>query len=213
MIRVKVCGVTRPADAELAVELGASAVGVVTWRGSPRAVSPGQAGEIARALPPFVPLVGVFVDALADEIRRWCEHVPLGAVQLHGEEDRALAASLPRPVIKAVRLTPDTVDLVAQAWPAEVTLLVDADDRQQRGGTGRVADWALAARLARQRRTILAGGLTAANVAEAARSVRPWAVDVASGVESSPGIKDVDRMRAFFGAVRVASAGPEAEDD
>lgn len=212
MTRVKVCGVTRPADAELAVDLGASAIGVVAWRGSPRVVALDQARDIARALPPFVVLVGVFVNAPADEVRRWCEQVPLAAVQLHGDEGPSLAASLPRPVIKAVRLTPATVDVVAEAWPGEVTLLIDAHDRARRGGTGRVADWALAARLARRRRSILAGGLTAGNVAEAIRSVQPWALDVASGVEASPGIKDAGRMRAFFEAVRVASAGPGTEN-
>ena len=212
MTRVKVCGVTRPADAEMAVDLGASAIGVVTWRGSPRVVALDQARDIARALPPFVVLVGVFVNAPADEVRRWCEHVPLAAVQLHGDEGPSVAASLPRPVIKAVRLTPTTVDVVAEVWPGEVTLLVDADDRARRGGTGRVADWALAARLARRRRSILAGGLTAGNVAEAIRSVQPWALDVASGVEASPGVKDAGRMRAFFEAVRVASPGPRTEN-
>lgn len=211
MIRVKVCGVTRPADAELAVELGASAVGVVSWTGSQRAVSLDQARDIASALPPFAGLVGVFVDAPADEVRRWCEGVPLVAVQLHGDERPSEVMDLPRPVIKAVRLTPETVDEAADEWPERVTLLVDAGDRIRRGGTGQLADWALAARVARRRRTMLAGGLSAGNVSEAVRVVRPWGLDVASGVEASPGIKDPARMRAFFDAVRVAWARFEGE--
>lgn len=210
-MRVKVCGVTRPVDAELAIDLGASAVGIVAWAQSPRAVSLQQARDVAQAVPPFVPLVGVFVNAPADEVRRWCDEVPLGAVQLHGDEDAALAAGLSRPVIKAVRLAPGTVDAVADAWPGRVMLLVDAGDQVRWGGTGRVADWTLAARLARRRRTILAGGLSAGNVEEAMRSVRPWGLDVASGVEAAPGVKDADRMRAFFDAVGAAMARLQAE--
>lgn len=211
MIRVKVCGVTRPVDAERAAELGACAVGVVSWTRSPRAVSIERAREIARALPPFTGLVGVFVDAPVDLVRRWSEDVPLVAVQLHGHESLSQIAELTRPVIKAVHLARETVDQVGQAWPEPVTLLVDAADPVRRGGTGQTADWTLAARLARRRRVLLAGGLSAGNVEDAVRQVRPWGLDVASGVEVSPGVKDHAKMRAFFAAVRAASSELESD--
>jgi phosphoribosylanthranilate isomerase len=206
MIRVKVCGMTRASDAELAAELGASAVGVVGWGESPRAVSISRAQEIARALPPFVGVVGVFVNAPVDQVRRWCDAVPLVAVQLHGDEPLSDLGSFTRPVIKAVFPTVETADGLLDAWPKQVTLLVDAGDPVRRGGTGRLADWSLAARLAQRRRVLLAGGLSAGNVADAIRQVRPWGVDVASGVESSPGVKDPVRLRAFLAAVRAVGA-------
>ena len=138
------------------------------------------------------------VDAIAAE-------VGLGAVQLHGDESAAVCAASRRRVIKAVRLsTGSTAEAVDTVWSG-ATLLLDAFDPEQRGGTGRQVDWTLASRIARRRRTILSGGLRADNVGEAIRRVAPYGLDVSSGVESRPGIKDAGRMRAFFAAVEAAA--------
>jgi tryptophan synthase beta chain len=203
-MRVKICGITCEDDALAAADLGAAAVGFVFWPGSPRFVDPDRARAIAAALPPFVSRVGVFVDAPADEIRRVTSLVGLTAIQLHGSEGPADCAGLGVPVIKALAATDRTFgDL--DRWPREVTVLVDGVDQPGRGGTGRPVDWAAAARIASRRRVVLAGGLDADNVAAAIAAVRPFAVDVSSGVESSPGRKDHARMRAFMAAATGAS--------
>jgi phosphoribosylanthranilate isomerase len=195
---VKICGITRLADAQAAVAHGAAAIGFVFWPESPRFVDPYRARQIAAHLPPFVSTVGVFVNQPAEYIDGVANVVPLAVIQLHGDEPPSFAASLSRPVFKAV----SRLDLeAASAWPAHVTLLVDAHDRTKRGGTGMKADWAAAAALARRRPVFLAGGLTAWNVADAVAQVRPFGIDVSSGVESSPGIKDAQRMAALFAAL------------
>jgi phosphoribosylanthranilate isomerase len=203
MTRVKICGVTRAGDAELATELGASAVGFVFWPRSPRFIEPSRARDIVRSLPPFVTAVGVFVDQPAGHVKDVASVVGLGAIQLHGNEDVGFCRALGRRVIKAASVEQATV--LAGFWPAEVTLLLDAVDAERRGGTGQTVDWEAAAALAARRRIILAGGLHAGNVGDAIRRVRPFAVDVSSGVEASPGVKDEARLRAFFAAV----AAPE----
>jgi phosphoribosylanthranilate isomerase len=205
-VRVKICGITRAADAALSAELGADALGFVFWPTSPRVILPADAAAIARNLPPFVARVGVFVDAPPEEVGRIAREVGLDAVQLHGDEAVEAYRSLGVRVIKGVGLETAADVSRAVAWPAEVTPLVDAVDRDRRGGTGRVADWALAAEVARARAVMLAGGLTAETVAAAVAAVRPWAVDVSSGVEASPGIKSPDRLRAWFAVMaRVAT--------
>jgi phosphoribosylanthranilate isomerase len=206
-VRVKICGLTRRADAELAVDAGATAIGLVFWPGSPRAVTIDAAARIAAAVPESVERVGVFVNATAPDIQRVLDGVPLSAVQLHGDERPQSVGGIPRPVIKAVSLASGTAEDVASAWPREVALLVDVDDPVRRGGTGRLASWERAAALARLRPIILSGGLRAENVAEAIATVRPWGVDVSSGVESAPGLKDAARLRAFFAAVAAAGMG------
>lgn len=202
MTRVKVCGVTRAEDALLAADLGASAIGFVFWPMSPRCVDPDQARAIATALPPTVVCVGVFVDQRVEDMQRISAHVPLGAVQLHGAEPPQVAAALLQPVIKAVPVingfAPESLDV----WPPEVTVLLDAHDPVKRGGTGRTIDWSAAARAARRRRIMLSGGLTPGNVREAIETVRPYAIDVSSGVEVSPGIKDPAKLRALFESIR-----------
>lgn len=208
-IRAKVCGITRREDAVLAVDEGADAVGFILWEGSPRAVTARIAGEISRALPAFVTRVGVFVNAPPEVIEAAVREAALDAVQLHGDERPELYAGLGTHLVKAVALSDDAQVTMAAAMPAAVTLLVDAADRQRRGGTGRTADWTRAARLAAGRPVILAGGLTAGNVADAVRRVRPWAVDVSSGVEASVGRKSRERLRAFFD--QLAAAAPERE--
>ncbi|TDI25527.1 MAG: phosphoribosylanthranilate isomerase [Acidobacteria bacterium] len=205
MTPVKICGITRSEDAALAARLGAACVGFVFWPQSPRFVEPAAAADILAALPPHVAGVGVFVNQAIDEVNAIAERVGLGAVQLHGDESADACARCTRRVIKAVRLsagsTPDAVDAV---W-SRATVLLDAFDPVRRGGTGRSVDWTLAARIARRRRTILSGGLRAENVAEAVRHVAPYGLDVSSGVESRPGIKAPERMRAFFEAVIAAT--------
>ncbi len=202
MTRVKICGITRGEDAELATTLGASAVGFVFWPRSPRFVEPSRARDIVRALPPFVTPVGVFVDQPAGHVKDVAAVVGLGAVQLHGNEDVGFCRALGRRVIKASSVEQATA--LAGYWPFEVTLLLDAVDAERRGGTGQTVDWSGAAALAARRRVILAGGLHPENVGDAIRQVRPFAVDVSSGVESAPGVKDESRLRAFFAAVAAA---------
>lgn len=203
-VRVKICGVTRAEDARLAVRLGADAVGFVLWRGSPRAVSPLDAGTISRALPPFVTRVGVFVNEPPDAVAKAVQTIGLDAVQLHGDEDVDLYTGVAARVIKAVRVARAGDVEPALALPAAVIPLVDAVDRDGWGGTGRTADWALASDLSRRRAIVLAGGLAPENVTSAIDAVRPWAVDVSSGVEASPGVKSRERLEQFFAAVAAS---------
>jgi phosphoribosylanthranilate isomerase len=194
---VKMCGVTRPQDAALAAALGASAVGLVFWPDSPRAVTTSQARALVQATPPFTTVVGVFVDQPVEEVIGIATSVGLSAVQLHGHESVEYLERIPCRVIKALDVG-DTTSEWARAPEDRVTILLDAIDPVRRGGTGQRIDWKAAAAVARQRRVILSGGLRPENVAEAIRAVRPYAVDVASGVERAPGVKDHDRMRAFM---------------
>ena len=203
---VKICGITRAEDALLAAELGASAIGFVFSQASPRFISPERAKAIVDRLPACVSAVGVFVDDDADLIRRTAALVGLSAVQLHGRETPEAARSLGLRVMKA--LTADAAALSSlESWPLSITILADAADGDRRGGTGKRADWAVAREMARRRSLFLAGGLDAANVAQAIREVRPVGMDVSSGVESTPGVKDAAAMRRFFDAVRRETDG------
>jgi phosphoribosylanthranilate isomerase len=196
MTAFKICGITREADAGLAVTLGAAALGFVLWPGSPRHIPLARVRMITATLPPFVTPVGVFVDPTADDIARAAQS-GIRLAQVHGS--MPAAASLP--VLRAVHLGTMQDGLDVEVGPLE-TVLLDAYDPVAHGGTGRTVDWTRAAAIAARRRVILAGGLTAANVGEAIATVKPYAVDVASGVESEPGIKDPARLRAFADAVR-----------
>ena len=204
MTRVKICGITRPEDAELAVELGAWALGFILWPQSPRAAEPAVAAGIAAALRRRVELVGVFVNATLDEIAHAAEELHLSHLQLHGDEGPSFCAEAGRrtgaKVIKAVRVASaaDFQDL--ERYHTDFHLL-DTATRGLRGGSGQTWDWALAARRRRKVPAILSGGLTAANVAAGIAAVDPWAVDVSSGVEASPGIKDHAKLGAFMDAV------------
>ncbi|WP_291987670.1 phosphoribosylanthranilate isomerase [Luteitalea sp.] len=203
MTRIKICGMTRVEDAVLAVEAGADAIGLVFWAGSKRAVDVAQAQAITRALPPLISTVGVFVDETPDRVRSIGDAVGLSAVQLHGHEVVGDWARFPRPVLKAMPLEA----YAASPWQtARAAILVDAHDPVTIGGTGRTVDWAVARAIAATRPLVLAGGLRPENVAEAVATVQPWGVDVASGVEQTPGIKDAARVRAFVQAVRAADA-------
>lgn len=199
--RVKVCGITRVEDAMLAAELGASAIGFIFWKHSARFITPERAADIAAALPASIVCVGVFVDQPIEEMRNIARQVPLGAVQLHGAETQQVAAALLPPVIKAVPVSDEFDPASLDAWPSAVTVLLDAHDPVKRGGTGRTIDWSLAARAAERRPVMLSGGLHPDNVREAVEMVRPYAVDLSSGVESAPGIKDPAKLRALFGSL------------
>jgi phosphoribosylanthranilate isomerase len=206
-VRVKVCGITRPEDAELAVELGAWALGFILWKPSPRAVDPAVAAGVALAQRRRVELVGVFVNASLDEIAHAAENLHLTHVQLHGDEGPSFCAEVARrtgaKVIKAVRVSSASDFQDLERFHTDFHLL-DTARRGSFGGTGETWDWALAARRARKAPVILSGGLTAENVAAGAAAVDPYAVDVASGVEASPGVKDPDKLAAFMAAVPAA---------
>ena len=205
MLPVKICGVTRMEDAALAAQLGATWVGFIFWPGSPRFVEPDAAGAILCKLPPHVTGVGVFVDQSVDEINSIADQVGLGAVQLHGDESVADCDRCRRRVIKGVGLSQERGSTYWKNVPSHATILVDAFDPIRRGGTGRVVDWAIAASIAGERPTILSGGLRAENVGEAVQHVSPYGLDVSSGIESEPGIKDHKLMRMFFQAVRATT--------
>jgi phosphoribosylanthranilate isomerase len=199
--RIKICGITRVADALAAAACGADAVGLVFYPPSPRGVTVPQAQAICRALPPFVSRVGLFVDASLADIQAILTQVALDTVQLHGDETPELAAQLPLPYIKALRMRADR-DLPAEIarYPDAAGILLDTYVPGTPGGTGLCFDWAqIPAQLAKP--WILAGGLTPANVTAALRQVRPYAVDVSGGVELSRGIKDQERLAAFCAAV------------
>ena len=199
---IKVCGITRVSDALHAVEQGATALGFVLWPKSPRAVSVDRAAEIVAELPSHVMAVGVFVNEPIDSIRSAVDHARLTAVQLHGDEPPAYADALDWPVFRAVSV--EEIDSAAEAWSAETALLVDNIDPVRRGGTGGAIDWTRASGVARTRRIVLAGGLTPENVASAIRAVHPFGVDVSSGVEAAPGVKDLDKVTQFISNARLA---------
>ena len=197
---VKICGITRVEDAQAAVTWGASAVGFVFWPRSPRRVDAALASRIRATLPPAIEVVGVFVDQPVEEVNDIADRADLSAVQLHGAEDVTYARQMTRPVIKALAVGGDVPPVLSE-WPQDVTVLLDVHDPVRRGGTGQVIDWVAASGMAEQRNVILAGGLTPENVREAIARVRPYGVDVSSGVEVSPGIKDHERIKALFEAV------------
>jgi len=200
--RIKICGMTRPEDAEIAASAGADALGLVFYDKSPRAVGLACALEIAATLPPFVSLVGLFVNALPQYIESVLSVLRLDVLQFHGEETPAQCARYNQPYIKVARVTPH-LDLLQYAveYVGARALLVDAYVEGVHGGTGQSFDWTLVPQK-RPLPIILSGGLTPNNVVAAMQAVKPWAVDVSSGVESSPGIKDPVLIREFIRGVR-----------
>ena len=204
MIRVKICGITRPEDAALAADLGADAIGMVFWPKSPRGIDVARAREIAASLPPFVTTVGVFVNQ-THEALDIARAAGLDVVQLHGDETPESYRDLPIRTIRAVGVS--SAGAVAQAArvPARTTVLLDAHDPIRRGGTGQPIDWSIAEAIARQRPVILSGGLNAGNLLLALETVRPTAIDVSSGVESVPGVKDPAKLRELFDVLRHSS--------
>ncbi len=205
--RIKICGITRAEDLQAAVAAGADAIGLVFYEASPRHVTLAQAEALARQLPAFVSLVGLFVNADAATVAATCQRVPLSLLQFHGDETpeqcAAIARQVQRPFLRAARVTPE-LDLLKfeQQYAAATNLLLDAFVDGY-GGGGKVFDWSLIpAELAA--RVVFSGGLWAQNVADAITRVRPYAIDVSSGVESSKGIKDHALIRQFIQAVRDA---------
>jgi len=200
--RVKICGVTRPEDARAAARYGADAVGLVFYPPSPRALDLDTARAVCAALPPFVTTVGLFLDAAAAEVRAVLERVPLDLLQFHGREDAAFCRGFGRPYIKTVGMGGDAdLHAAARAFPDARGLLVDSHAPGAAGGTGETFAWEILPD-ERDFALILAGGLTVENVADAVRRVRPEAVDVSSGVETAPGVKDERRIREFIEEAR-----------
>jgi phosphoribosylanthranilate isomerase len=199
---VKICGITRLTDARHAVACGVDALGFVFWPESPRYITPERAVDVIATLPAHVTAVGVFVNESVDGIRVIVERTGIGAVQLHGDETPDYALALGWPVWRA--FTVERAEAMSSAWPPQTTVLVDAADPVRRGGTGVKVDWERAAGIARAHRIVLAGGLTPENVVEAIETVRPYGVDVSSGVEDSPGVKNVDKIERFLTGARSA---------
>lgn len=210
MVQVKICGITNLLDAQAAAQAGADLIGFVFVPNTPRYVAPQVAKDIVAALgtgarPRFV---GVFVNAPLEQVRAILESVPLDRVQLHGGETPSMVRSLAPRACKSLRPRDDAeaqaqvTQYRAAVHGHQPAFIVDAFDAHKWGGTGARADWAVAAKIASNFPILLAGGLNADNVAEAIRAVRPWGVDVSSGVEHAPGLKDHDKVRQFIQAVR-----------
>lgn len=199
--RIKICGITREDDLESAVSLGADALGFVFYPPSPRCLTSQRAAELVRLVPPFVTSVGLFVNEDAAVVHRVIKAVPLQLLQFHGEEDAAYCAQFGLPYIKAARVKPG-LDLVeyAASFPDARGLLLDAHVDSY-GGAGKTFDWSLIPKRL-PLPLILSGGLHAGNVAAALSAIRPWAVDVSSGVESASGIKDAQKIAEFIAGVR-----------
>lgn len=204
MTAIKICGITRAQDALAAARYGANAIGFVFYARSPRHVGAAQAAELMRVLPPFVMSVGLFVDAAPDEVRQTLSSVRLDLLQFHGDESPAYCRQFGVPYLKALRVRKG-VDLLqyAQDFHDAKALLLDAYVEGLHGGTGATFDWALIPKDL-PLPVVLSGGLTPDNVSAAIRAVRPWAVDVSSGVELSKGIKDAAKIAAFVTGVRNA---------
>ncbi len=197
MVRVKICGITNIEDALHATACGADALGLVFYAKSPRAVSPELGRTIVASLPPLVSTVGLFVNEAPEKIRAVVDYCGLDVIQLHGDEGPDRCSYSPRRVLKALRVKGEQ-SLVGLDEYLVSALVLDAWRPESYGGTGHLCDWQLAQQVAARRRVILAGGLTPDNVAEAIRQVRPYGVDVSSGVESAPGRKDPDRVASFI---------------
>lgn len=201
--RIKICGLTRSQDVQAAVAAGADAIGLVFYPPSPRYVALEQAQMLARSVPPFVTLVGLFVNASPDEVHAVLAAVPIQLLQFHGDEDEAYCRQFGRPYIKVARVQPG-LDLLEYAarFPSAQGLLLDAFVDGY-GGGGKTFDWSLIPPQL-PLPLILSGGLDAHNVTEAVRAVRPAAVDVSSGVEAAKGIKDAVKITAFIAGVNKA---------
>lgn len=206
MVRVKICGITSAADAQAAIEAGANLIGFNFYPKSPRHISQEQAAEIRSKLPKKVKVVGIFVNRPPIDVLALRSSVKLDAVQLHGDEAPEAVAEIASvvPVIKAFRVEPEFPITMLDEYSRAFAFLFDAAQAGQYGGTGYTTDWDVARRAAESHRIILAGGLKVENVAAAVRIVRPYGIDVASGVESSPGKKDHGRLREFIQEVRRA---------
>jgi phosphoribosylanthranilate isomerase len=208
LIKIKICGITSMEDAEVAVSAGADALGFVLYKNSPRLVDPAVVRRIVAGLPPFVLPIGVFVNEEADTVRALMDECGLALAQLHGDEPASYCQNLGRPALKALRLKDRGTFLALAEFQGRANVrgfVIDTFSDQAYGGTGQTVDWALAAEAARSASILLAGGLTPTNVADAIRQVRPYGVDVSSGVEERPGKKDPAKVKAFIDAARLVS--------
>lgn len=208
--RIKICGVTRPDDARAAARAGADAIGLVFHPPSARSIGADDAATVVAALPPFVTAVALFLDPEPEQVRQVIERVPVGLLQFHGSESPAFCSAFGRPYIKAVAMGGNGADpdAVAAQHPMALGLLVDGHVAGDGGGTGNTFAWNVLPRN-RNYNLILAGGLSPDNVAAAVSSVRPDAVDVSSGVESSPGVKDASRIERFVEEARRGDRSPD----
>ncbi|NMM38856.1 MAG: phosphoribosylanthranilate isomerase [Glaciimonas sp.] len=216
--RIKICGLTRSEDVQAAVAAGADAIGFVFYPSSPRYIAPEVAARLIAAMPPFVTAVGLFVNATEQQVARVLEQAPIALLQFHGDETpaqcTAIAKAVGRPFIRVLRVRQDmhAADLLeyAQDYCDAAGLLLDTFVDSY-GGAGKVFDWSVIPKELAPR-VVLSGGLRAQNATDAVQRVRPYAVDVSSGVERSKGIKDTDKIRAFIAAVRQADAIPDTTD-
>ncbi len=215
MVRVKICGITNWADAKLAIDAGADALGFNFYPPSPRCVAPAEAWGIIRRLPPFVEAVGVFVNWSFVAVDAIARAVRLGTVQLHGDESPAEVAELAgaHPVIKAFHVRRGFCPSILARYRSADAFLLDGFDWGRRGGTGKQFDWGIARRAKRYGRIVLAGGLTPENVARAVRDVVPFAIDVCSGIEAEPGRKDPGRLRELMREVEIAGRELSRHED
>ena len=209
MIPVKICGITRAQDAEAALRHGARALGFILWPKSPRYVAPETAARIIAGMPPFVLAVGVFVDQPVAEMNDLAARCRLDRIQLHGGEPFGTLAALSRPGWRVLRLKSEQDVSAAVAVP-DRTLHLDTFHEKLVGGTGQVTDWSWARRISEKKAVILAGGIGPDNAAQAVQAVRPAALDVNSGVESAPGIKDPAKIEALFRALKNLPAPPHS---
>ncbi len=202
--RVKICGLTQPEDVQASVDAGADAIGLVFYPRSPRYVNPDRALELIQYLPAFVTVVGLFLDAGKDELVQVLEGVPLDVLQFHGRESPGFCSAFQRPYLKALGMGGNQAGLIglANRYADAAGLLLDSHAPGAAGGTGQVFDWRRILLQPMPCPVILAGGLNPDNVAEAVRTVHPYAVDVSSGVESRPGIKDGSKIIAFMREVK-----------
>ena len=200
-VKIKVCGTTNLKDALFAVDSGADAIGFIFYKKSPRYILQKEAKDIVAQLPPFVETVGVFVNETSEKVNRIAEQCKLTAIQLHGDESSAFCRRIKRRVIKAFRVK-DTNSFKGMADYDVSGFLLDSYNEESKGGTGKTFDWNLALRAKKQGPIILAGGLNPYNVYTAIHRVKPYGVDVCSGVEKSPGIKDSVKIDEFIKSVR-----------
>jgi phosphoribosylanthranilate isomerase len=203
MTLVKFCGMTRERDVHAACELGVDALGFVMWPGSPRFVAADRVAALVKQMPEQVTPVGVFVTPSADDVQAAVD-AGIRIIQLHGYTNPGTLEPWNLRTLEPSVWLAASVDIDMSELPADMTIVLDAHDPVRHGGTGRVIDWSLAATVAAVRRVVLAGGLTATNVGDAIRQVRPFGVDVASGIEATPGIKDAEAMAAFVAGAREA---------
>ena len=205
-MKVKICGITSEGDALAAVELGATHIGFVFHEASPRCVTIAIAAQISQRLPKGITKVGVFVNQRVDVVQSTMRAAGLDVAQLHGDETPEVCRASAQRFWKALRANPgcdrDAMLADAVTFTGCECVLVDAKADLRLGGTGQLSDWQLATALGTKVNVVLAGGLNASNVADAIKAVRPWGVDVSSGVEARPGIKDKDKMAALFAAIQ-----------